>query len=297
MTRDIRSGLTVALGLLGACGTRPPATFVQADTGFYQEVSWRPDGTALAVSVLDPAPGDPGFTYRVFEVGLDNPQPRQVTPGPMDYWTAWSPDGSQLAFNGGRGPAADIFLVRTDGTGRRRLTTDSAQDIQPDWSPDGKHIAFVSNRGGSEQVWVMNADGGEPRRLVEGEGQAQNPRWSPDGTRIAYYETDGAGHDFLTLVNADGTGRRRLGPGVWPSWTPAGDSLVFSGPEGLYIASADGSGGRLLRAGDIVSGEISPDGSRLAFIEKVNGDITLTVAAIDGSGRRLLLRRPAPKWE
>lgn len=289
--------LTPLLALICACSSRPPVTVVQADTGFYQEVSWRPDGTALAVSVLEMIPTDPGFMYRVFEVRLDDPAPRALTQGPSDYWTSWSPDGSLIAFNGASGETADIFVMRSDGTGSSRLTTDPATDAQPDWSPDGTRLVFVSDRGGAEQLWVMNADGTEPHRLVEGEGQAQNPRWSPDGSRIAYYETDGNGHDFVTLVNADGTGRRRVGPGVWPSWTMSGDSLVYSGPDGLYMVAPDGSGARLFVAGDIVNGEVSPDGSKVAFIEKVDGDITLAVMALDGSHRQVLLRRPAPKWD
>jgi WD40-like Beta Propeller Repeat len=54
----------------------------------------------------------------------------------------------------------DIYVIRADGTGLRRLTRNQAQDIAPAGSPDGRMIAFTSDRDGRFEVYVMNADGG-----------------------------------------------------------------------------------------------------------------------------------------
>lgn len=60
--------------------------------------------------------------------------------------------------------------------------------------------------------------------------------------------------------------------------------------------AADGGGQRLLVPGAIVNGELSPDGRRLAVVEKLGDDVAVVVMRPDGSDRRVLLRRPAPPW-
>ena len=79
--------------------------------------------------------------------------------------------------------------------------------------------------------------------------------WSPDGRRIALWD-----HDAIYVVNADGSGLRRLAQNAFTfdSWSPDGQKLIFfrgarspqappprQGP-GLWVINADGSGERHL---------------------------------------------------
>lgn len=97
-----------------------------------------------------------------------------------------STDGKTFVFDSVEGSQEDLFLVRADGTGLRRLTDDGFKDRAPRWSPDGKQILFLSDRSGQYDVWRMNPDGSglEQVSFIKGERWAQAPLWSPDGNRI-----------------------------------------------------------------------------------------------------------------
>jgi WD40-like Beta Propeller Repeat len=64
--------------------------------------------------------------------------------------------GANVTFSRG----GDIYVMRGDGSGERRLTRSEARDIAPSGSPDGRRIAFASDRGGRFEVYVINAGGG-----------------------------------------------------------------------------------------------------------------------------------------
>jgi Tol biopolymer transport system component len=79
----------------------------------------------------------------------------------------------------------DLFLIRRDGTGLRRLTNDTWKDRAPGWSPDDRHIIFFSDRSGRYELWQINPDGSELKQLTWTQGpQIQWSHWSPDGKSI-----------------------------------------------------------------------------------------------------------------
>lgn len=75
----------------------------------------------------------------------------------------------------------DIFLIRPDGTGLRRLTRNAAQNVLPACSPDGKRIVFASSRGRGDytHIYVMNANGTQQKRLTTGGLNHVSPEWRP----------------------------------------------------------------------------------------------------------------------
>ena len=83
---------------------------------------------------------------------------------------------------------SDIWLLATDGSAQRRLTTHPAKDSSPAWSPDGKWIAFLSKRQGDEQtqIYLISPYGGEARRLTKIPTDASGIKWFPDSRRLAF---------------------------------------------------------------------------------------------------------------
>lgn len=77
---------------------------------------------------------------------------RQITDGPCNEDDPrWSPDGGWILFGSNRTGSADanrrrdLWLIRPDGGGCRRLTFGDVGAYGAEWSPDSRHVAFVSN--------------------------------------------------------------------------------------------------------------------------------------------------------
>src|SRR5262245_6849218 len=80
---------------------------------------------------------------------------------------------------------SDIWLLSTDGTTRRQLTTHKSKDSGPRWSPDGKHVAFVSAReSDGPQIHVIGPQGGEARQVTKMPMTPSALKWAPDGKTI-----------------------------------------------------------------------------------------------------------------
>ena len=98
----------------------------------------------------------------------------------------------------------------------------------------------------------------------------------------------------IFVVNADGSGKRRLTPTALfsdPAWSPNGRSLAFARhPGGVFVINADGSGERRLAGGQ--KPVWSPDGRKIAFVRGLSrcgprvGCVELHVIKVDGKKLR-----------
>ncbi|MBG0568883.1 TolB family protein [Actinoplanes aureus] len=188
---------------------------------------------------------------------------KRLTTGGGHTRPRWSPDGRQLAFL----KAGQLWTMRADGTGQRRLSTRAAAG--PSWSPDGKWIAFGSlSCSGGPGVYRISATAAAakpevlfprdcrgaalPAEATAGGRSASgtlNDRlrtddavaWSPDGTRVAFRGGDCESvYDACLSIGTVTTGAEKTvaaygggslhnrGFAVVPSWRADGAKLAFT---------------------------------------------------------------------
>jgi Tol biopolymer transport system component len=166
------------------------------------------------------------------------------------------------------------------------------------WSPDGSKIAFFDafDVPKGSNLYLMNADGSGQTKLSDTRAFGYTPRWSPDGTRILFEATPDLIGFYWAIINADGSGERRLFDnlaGGDPTWAPDGTKIAFVGPDDdIYIMNADGSVVTKLATSNspIPTPRWSPDGTRIAFVSSPNATSTSTIfiTNADGSGQQQL---------
>jgi len=143
-----------------------------------------------------------------------------------------SPDGRRIVFQTAF-PQEDLFVVGTDGSGFRQLTSDVAKDRNPGWSPDGRHVLFYSDRGGRYEAWTIRPDGSglQPVTATKGE-PVFYPIWSPDPRWIVC----GLGFTGPALIDL----ARPIGQRIPERLPPAPTKAPFFGsawsPDGKWLA-------------------------------------------------------------
>lgn len=220
---------------------------------------------------------------------------------------AWAPDGSWIVFESDTASFRDLYRMRRDGSGLRRLTDNPQGNFDPAVSPDGAWIAFVSSRDGDAEIYRMRADGTDVLRLTAFHTDDWAPRWSPDGRRIAFV-SNREGRDRVYLVGADGTGIRALNAAsdtaqeAEPAWAPDGSRVAHTirAGEGSRIAVTDLRTGRrtlVSPAGEAASAPAwSPDGRHLAYTASRGAESDIRIVRADGGASFTVVRAPGADW-
>ena len=223
--------------------------------------------------------------------------------GPISSGPTYSPDGRNVAFSTDWGGGPHIWIVGTDGSNLRQLTTNMTQgpggpsesrEFEPSWSPDGSRIAFASDATGVFNIWVIGPDGLNLTRLTSGPDD-RTPIWSPSGFQIVF-TSERSGSGAIWIVNGDGTNLRTvssLGTENNPSFSPDGLQLVFSssqdsGGSNLFVINTDGTGLRRLTTGNFNDFHPSWSARGIVFDSNRTGTIALWLIQPDGSGLQAL---------
>jgi len=163
-------------------------------TGF-REITTGPNNSAFPSM----APDGTRFVFRSFGPDGDglkimNVATKAITTLTTGYdnFPLWSPRGDLIMFSRLADDDYDIYTIKPDGTGVKRLTTSHGNDAHQAWSPDGEHIVFASSRMGFKdemtytdapqpygELFVMRYDGTNVQQLTDNQWEDGTPAWQP----------------------------------------------------------------------------------------------------------------------
>jgi Tol biopolymer transport system component len=187
----------------------------------FSEPAWAPDGAALAY-LGGMTRSDIGGGVGLFVVPLAGGAPELLFGGASISSPRWSPDGKTIAFVAQRHRLEPSNLVVVDLTTREVRTVSGnvdfgTGDVAPAWSPGGDRLLFTRIVRGAifaehgPEVFTVRLDGSGLRRIAQ---NAFGLAWSPDGRDVLVVARylEGEGPQALSIVGANGTGRRELLP-------------------------------------------------------------------------------------
>jgi Tol biopolymer transport system component len=269
----------------------------------------------------------------IFVAARDGTGERRLTTAPgkaSDDYPDMAPDGSFVAFQRCGANTCGVYVIKTDGTGLRRVDDGCAQlppkctdNSYPAISPDGRQIAFnrAFGRIRNDQIdhsgiYRMGVDGSGIRKVslpAKRTAEDVEPQWSPDGKQIVFVRHNvsakPAGAQAVFVAGADGRGRHRVTPyklkaGDGPDWSPDGSQILFRSPEtenflgcDIWTIHPDGTGLRqVTHAGaktKVYSASFSPDGTAITLgMSGVRGQADVFTIGIDGTGLAPVTRTP-----
>ncbi len=176
-------------------------------------LTWSPDGSSLAFTMLVPAKG-PSF----------------ATPPEKPAGAKWAPpvtavDRLTYRFDGlGYLETGNthVFVVPAEGSTPRQVTSGAFNHQGPlSWSADGQTIVFSANRIEDwehqvleSEIWAVSVSTGTLAQLIDRTGPDSSPQYSPDGSKIVYLGFDdeklGYHNARVHLMDADGSNKRVL---------------------------------------------------------------------------------------
>ncbi len=154
--------------------------------------SWFPDGIHLLVSNIEKGEGTPGL----WKLSIMGGSPQMLC-GEGES-ASLSPGGSQIVFVKHASPGEEVWLMRSDGSGARRIIRSGEDSFsRAAWSPDGNHFAYARTktryyafrRAPDTQIEVFDLARGTSTP-VRDSGPRGVPRggtavaWLPDGSLL-----------------------------------------------------------------------------------------------------------------
>jgi Tol biopolymer transport system component len=186
-----------------------------------------------------------------------------------DAEASYSPDGQWIAFSSMRDvygrqlteaerkqleldPSyfAEIYIMRADGSGQRRLTTVPGYDGGPFFASDGTRIVWrrFDEQGLIADVFTMKLDGSDVRQITDFGAMSWAPYMHPSGEYIIF-ASNKLGFENFELFMVDAAGTKEP---VRVTYSDGFDGLPVPSPDGRQLAwtsaRSGGSAGQLFLA-------------------------------------------------
>ncbi|HUD71136.1 MAG TPA: hypothetical protein VMQ62_04165, partial [Dongiaceae bacterium] len=170
---------------------------------------------------------------------------RLTTRPQTEFLPCWSPDGRRLAFVSDD-RTFTIYAMPSDGSAPpEMLHQDDVDTIVSDWSPDGRTLAFSKSTGPTRgDLWLLDVSTRQARPFLESPATEGQMHFSPDGRRVAFV-SDESGRNEIYVASADGSGgktRISTAGGTEPRWSRDGRAVFYrSGDDLMSVALASGN--------------------------------------------------------
>ncbi len=202
---------------------------------------------------------DPEFEIYVASAGTGQ-FTRLTNARGYDAEASYSPDGQWIVFSSMRDaynrtltPAeqkqlevdpsyfAEIYIMRADGSGQRRLTNAIGYDGGPFFSPDGSQIIWrrFDAQGLIADVWMMKADGTNQRQITNFGSMSWAPYIHPSGAYILF-ASNKLGFENFEVFMVDIDGKKEP---VRVTYSDGFDGLPVPSPDGRRLAWTSSRGG------------------------------------------------------
>jgi len=196
-------------------------------------------------------------------------EPLKVPPGAY-AWPRVSPDGKRITFANDDDKEAIVWIYDLSGTSTMQRLTTGGNNRFPIWTSDSKRVAFQSDRDGDLAIFWQPAEGGTAERLTTPDrGESHAPE----------------------------------------SWSPNGDSFLFSATKGSDVSlwtfsmqDRKATPFGAVHSSNPTNAVFSPDGKWVAYSSTERGLTTIFVQPFPATGTRYQLFRKAsdvphhPRW-
>ncbi|MDN5205547.1 S9 family peptidase [Fulvivirgaceae bacterium BMA10] len=141
----------------------------------------------------------------------------------------------------------NLWIINSDGSDHRPLTSGNKNNYSPRWSPDGKKMVYVSTQDGSSQIYMRWMDTGQTAKLTNLTSSPGNLVWSPDGEWIAFTMFVTSKPKSFAKMPAKPKGAEWAEPAKYIDqlrYRADGAGYLKEGYTQLFVLSADGGSPR-----------------------------------------------------